>query len=394
MANRVEVGVLTANSRAYTGGGSQYMVQTPAGALYCFAIEAANDVYYRKSTDGGITWGVPVAVFAGTAVQLAVWYDEWSGVAGGKIRMAYAESGGSDVLYRDLDVDTDTLGTQTTIFAGASVAGTQCALSIVTTRGGNLICVYNIDAGAEDGAAESNDGGATWTGTIADPTEAAVDMWILAPGWNADTQDAMLFFWDVSADEISVKRYDDSANTWTETSISAGMVENAQSSAYPHFAVAVDYANNRNVIIAWNGVDAANADLKCWAVDDTTITAKTDVVTNVTDDCGLAAIAVDAHTGYWYAFWCGKADGSETWPTSINVYYAVSTDAGTSWSSPAKLSETALETRMLFTSAQSYGFPFVKRQTAGYGLNVGDNGGVQSIFAPLRGPRAQHQLVG
>ena len=382
--------MLQALTYAYIGGGSNYLVQTPAGVLYVFSIEQASDVFYRKSVDNGITWGAPVSVFTGSATQLAVWYDEWSGVSGGKIRMAYAESGNNDVLYRDLDVDTDTLGTQTTIAALTSTAGNTNALSIVTARGGNLVCVYDIDGGTEDGAKESADGGATWAAAIADPTEGAADMWLLAPGWNADTQDVMLIFWDVSADELSVKRYDDSGDAWAEASFSTGMAEGTQATAFPHFAVAVDTANSRNVVIAWNGADVANADLKCWTVDDTTITACADVVSNVTDDCGMCALAIDSVTGYWYAYWCGKTDGSETFVTSLNVYYSVSTDAGTSWSAAARLSETALETRALFTSPRSYGVPFVKRQ-AGYGLNASSNG-VATVFAPLRGPSVRSQV--
>ena len=373
----------------YGGGGSNYLVQTPAGVLYAFAIDGASDVYFRKSTDGGITWGDATVVFAGTATQLAVWYDEWSGVSGGKIRLAYAESVTDDVLYRDLDVDTDTLGTQTTIYAGTDTAGNANALSIVTARGGNLVCVYDIDGGAEDGAAKSTDGGATW-GAIADPTEGAADMWLLAPGWNADSQDVQLIFWDVSADEISVKRYDDSGDAWAETSISTGMVEQTQGTAYPHFAVAVDTTNSQNVVIAWNGIDTANADLKCWTVTDSAVTAKTDVVTNVTDDCGLAALSVDVVSGRWTAFWAGNTDGSETWVTSVSVYSSTSTDGGTTWSSPLQVVYTPMETRTLFTANRGYGGQIVSRVVA-LGDQASTAGGL-CVSVPLRGLSASFQL--
>lgn len=372
---------------AFEAGATNYVVQTSSGALYLFYIDNAIDVYYRKSTDSGITWGLPVQVFGGSATQLAVWYDRWSGINADLIHIAYTESVTDDVLYKNLDASSDTLGSQTTIFAGASTAGSTNALSITRARGGNLVCVFDIDGGTEDGAAKSTDVGATWGAAIADPTEGAADMWILAPGWNADAQDVMLYFWDISADEISVKRYDDSGNTWTETSISAGMVESAQSNGFPHFAVAIDLTNSLNVLIAWNGVDTANQDLKCWTVTDAAITAKTDVVTNATDDCGLAAIAINSFTGAWIAFYAGKADGSETWSTLLNIYYRVSTDSGTTWGSETKLTNTLQRRRVVFTSPWSYGFPFVSNS-----VGAGNPSNCIEISVPVRGPAAYAQI--
>lgn len=391
MATRVEIPVLSGNV-ATTEGGSQYLVHAATGAVYFIGVESANDVVYRKSTDNGLTWGPVVSVFTGSTTQLSVWYDEWSGVSGGKIRMAYTESAGADTLYRDLDVDTDTLGTQTTIFAGASTQLTLGALSICTARSGYVYCLVCIDRGAESEFVLSTDGGATWDATRASAgsfESANLDEWILCPSWSADTNDIMCVFWDASADEVSRKVYDHSGDAWAESSFSTGMVDDA-SSAFPSFAVAVDTTNSRNVLIAWNGVDTANQDLKCWYFTDSAITACTDVVTNATDDCGLAALAVDAYSGAWYAFWCGKTDGSETWNTSVNVYYARSADSGSTWSSPAQLSATALQTPALFAAPRAYGFPFVKRQVV-----IGVSGGqVQSIFAPLRGPTITAQVFG
>jgi hypothetical protein len=252
------------------------------------------------------------------------------------IYCAYVDSGIDDILFRTINTEAaDALGTQRTVFAGTdTLAG--CALSITRARGGNLVVAGAIDAGTEDGAWESADGGVTWASPIADPSEAAIsDQYLLLPGWNADNQDVMLIFWDSSADELSVKRYDNSANTWTETLIAAGMVDTI--STWPHFAAAVDIANSRNILIAWSAVDLLNADLRCWLIDDTTITEVTNVVLNSTDDQGMAALALDTLTGDLYAFYGGKSDGSETHFTALNIYYKVSKDAGTTWGPETKL---------------------------------------------------------
>lgn len=330
-----------------SGGGTLYLVESNTGNLYSFYVDSGSDLVYRKSTDNGISWSDPITVFAGTIIAMAVWYDRWSGISGDLVHIAYSESATDDILYRSLDVSSDTLGTQTTVFAGTGTAAGG-ALSITRARGGNLVVAGSIDAGSEDGAWKSTDVGATWGATIADPSEAATqDQYLLLPGWNADTQDVQLIFWDASANELSVKRYDDSANSWTETSIATGMTDTPASSQFPHLAAVVDLTNSQNILIAWNAVDTANADLQCWTLNDTTITAKTDVVTNSTDDQGLAGLTLDTSTGNLYAVYGGKSDGTETFPTAINFYYKLSTNGGTTWGSETKLTNQAWNSKWL-----------------------------------------------
>jgi hypothetical protein len=168
--------------------------------------------------------------------------------------------------------------------------------------------------------------------------EATSDYYYLAPGYAADTQDILCIFWDRSASEISRKIYDDSANTWAETSIAASMTALASSTAASNFSIAVDDANNKILLAAWSATDTANADLRFWAIDETTISEKTNVVLNSTDDQGMCAVALATDTTTIYVFYGGKSDGSETFPTAINFYYKTSTDGGTNWGSETRLS--------------------------------------------------------
>jgi len=348
--------VITAN---WIGGGVNNLIETPTGVLYCVYVDSGSDVAFRKSTDGGLTWSNPTIVYAGTVTVLSIWYDRWSNIAAGKIHCAYADSSVDDIFYRSIDTEAaDALGVQATVFLGLSTAAGG-ALSIVEARGGNLIIAGSLDAGAEDGAWKSTDAGATWAAAIADPSEAATqDQYLLLPGWNADTQDVQLIFWDASANELSVKRYDDSANTWAETLIATGMADQAAATAFPHFAAAVDLSNSRNLLIAWSAVDTLNADLRCWKIDDTTITEVTNVVLNSTDDQGLAALALDTLTNDLYAFYAGKSDGSETFLTNVSLCYKVSKDFGTTWGPETVLTVKAannnikmLDCAMRFSSA-------------------------------------------
>lgn len=392
MPTHIAVPVLSGFGNNASGAGTNYLIETPAGGYYCVGIENGVDVYWTKSTDRGLTWTNPVLVFTGTATQLSVWYDEWSGVSGGKIRIAYTDAGIDDVLYRDLDVDTDTLGTETTIFAGASTAANG-ALSIVTARSGYIYCLLCIDAGAESEFALSTDGGATWdltrsaTGAF---ESASGDQWALLPGWAADSNDIMCIFWDASANELSRKLYDHSADTWSETSIAASMVELSPATAFPNFAVAVDTTNSRNLLVAWDGTDTANQDLKAWHITESTITALTDVVSNATDDCGLCAIGINTVTQDWTVFYAGKSDGSETWNTSLNIYYKVSTDDGTTWGAETKLTTEARDTNFLACVPRAYGPPIAITQR-GYGSGVASSP-IITALVPLRGPSARSQV--
>lgn len=344
----------------WSGAGTNYIIQTPSGVLYMVFIDSLNDVSFRKSVDNGLTWTASTVIFAGTATNLAVWYDRWSNISAGLIHVAYTESGGSDTLYRTVNAESsDALSTQTTIFAGTSrLAGGH--LSITRAVGGNVYCKTVIDAGSEGGffrLPNANVPNGAWDAArTVDEAIATLDQMLLLPDFDAaDTQDIMALFQDASVTELSRKLYDDSANSWSETSISAAITELSTATAFRNFDAAPDIANTRHVVVAWNATDAANQDLLCWTVDSGAITAKTDVVTNATDDCGLAAVMIDLQTGYWWVFYGGPSTGSSTWNTAMHIYYKVSTDSGTTWGPETLLDIGATFTlRMLYTTNRLY----------------------------------------
>jgi Neuraminidase (sialidase) len=161
------------------------------------------------------------------------------------------------------------------------------------------------------------------------------------PGFAADNQDAILLFWDASANEVSRQLYDDSANSWAETSIAGSMTELGIATAGPNMSAFPDLSNNRVVMCAWENTDTATAKLRCWTVTESAITEKTNIVASSGDDQGLCVIGLDTTTGYWHAFYCGKSDGSETWNTATRIYHKVSTDAGATWGAEELVSGTA-----------------------------------------------------
>lgn len=332
----------TAGLLQFSGGGTTYLVQTPTGVLYLVYVDTGSDVAFKKSSDGGLTWSASTVVFTGTVVGLSIWYDRWSNISAGLIHCAYTESGGSDTLYRTINTESsDALSTQTTIFAGTSSAAGG-SVSICRARGGNVYCRTCIDAGAEGGfyrLPNANVPNGAWDAArTVNEALATQDKMILLPGFAADNQDMIGIFWDNSANEISRQLYDDSANSWSESSIATSMTGQNAATAWPHFDAAVDLTNSRIILVAWSAIDGANADLRCWTVTESAITeTAANVVLNGTDDQGLCAITLNTTTGYWHVFYAGKSDGSETYSSALNFYTKVSTDGGATWGPETKL---------------------------------------------------------
>lgn len=323
----------------FNGGSTNYMISASNGYLYNLFIDAASDIAFRKSNDHGISWSFPVNISGGiTATQLSVWYDGWSGIPDGLIHVAYVESVLDDVTYRRIDtLNNDAISSAAIAFAGASTAA-GATLSICRARGGNLYITFNIDNGLEDGFVTSSiNTGSTWF-TGADPTEATTDIYMMMPGWNSDANDVQLFYWDTSTNEISVKRYDASLNTWAETNITGAMAELALTTAWPNYSAVPNFSGSNNILAAWSATDTAGAKLSCWAVDDTSVTKLTDIVSTSTGDQGLVALSIDSGSNIWYAYYVGKTDGSEVWASRVNVYYKTSSNFGASWGPETKFS--------------------------------------------------------
>lgn len=360
---------------------SKYLVETPDGVLYLIYIDVNAKVSFIKSMDSGRSWSSPTTIFAGSTTALSIWYDRWSGISAGLIHCAYTDSVTDDTFYRSINTESsDALGTQTTIFAGASTT-LNGHTSITRARGGNLYCKTVIDGGAEGGFFRSTDVGATWQSRTVDEPIAAYDRMILLPGFAADNQDIIAFFWDASADEISRKLYDDSDNSWTESSIATSMVESTFTGRMT-FSATVDLANSQLILVAWSGENTVNAKLRCWTVTESAITEVTNVVSNSGGNQTLCAVGIDLTTGHWIVGYAGKSDGSENF-SSAKIYYKISTDQGTTWGA-----ETAFADILCDPSGAFFGIPRIYK--AARFCIVSSNSVL--LLTKLSSPRASFQL--
>lgn len=323
---------------------------------YVFFVDSNSDFSYLKTTDGGQTWSGLNVVRAGSVLGADVWFDKWTPTGTGTIiHTWYIDA--NTVFYRSLDTSGDTLGTETTVFAGASaVSGRGVFVSGAKAVGGNLLCAFDIDAGAEHGTYRSTDSGANW-GSRTDFVEATVDQLLMFPGNAADPQDMWALYQDASTDELTLKVHDDSANTNSESTAITLVEQVTDGTGQYAFSAAVRHSDGLLVSAFWNAFDSATGDFKCVVWNGTSApTTKTDIVTD-TDDGYYPAVYIDQGTDNIYVAYRGLRDGTEVLGSTTKVYYVKSTDGGTTWSS----GNTAMQ--------------------------AGATDAGRQVFAPLSGPR-------
>ena len=317
------------------------MVSATTG--YVFFIDADADFYYCKTTDGGATWGSPVSVFTGTAFIFGCWYDRWTpgDTTGNLIYTWYGETGTDDIKFRTLDTSSDTLGTEQTVFNGAtlSAASNKNFVSGAKMRGGNLYVAFNGDDITESGLYRSTDGGSSWTSRT-NPMEADLDVAFVFPGNEADNQDCWIIYLDASTDELTLKVHDDSGNSNSESSpITHADLGNDLTGHYG-FSGAIRHSDGHLILAHFTEYDTLTADLEVYDINGTgSITQKTNVVTNA-DDCYYPSVFVAANNHIYVAY-LGKDDGTESLGSSLGLYYKVSTDGGATWGSEVAYSQTS-----------------------------------------------------
>ena len=336
------------------------LVWTDKDTGYIFFNDHFRDLHYRKTTDAGASWGTEVSIRTGTVNSIAVWYDKWTkDDTGDVIHIAFVETITDDILYRSLDTSDDSLSGLVTVFDGASATDGSTVdavpmISIVKARGGNIYVGGWIDgaiSGGENGFWRSTASPATSFSARVDTgfiEGDAIDRIMFLAGSEADSNDIWSLYQDESANEITLKVYDNSGNSWSESSAIDTVVESPF-----HFSFdAMDRHSDSHAILAlWNEDSSATGDLTIWEINDsTTFTSLTDVVT---DDSayGIAGLLINQQNDDLYVAYASSTD-----PTPI--VYQLSQDGGGTWDG---------ETAMSVTSGDH-------RAVTG-GTSVGDEGG-------------------
>ncbi len=273
------------------------------------------------------------AVASNTAYAFSCWFDKWTpGDAGTKIHISWMDvSGGTSaaiVKYRALDTSNDTFGSQITVASGLSISVAASSVSGITKARGGYLYILRRNDGSNT-FYRSITSGATWSGRIAPTVTNPTAQPCLTPGNEADNQD----IYGVWAEGASLKLqfYDDSANTWTTTTI----VALGETLSADIWAASTRKSDNHTIVVA-RVVNGANKDLKIYDVSaGTTFTTLTDVYTNEANHGNSGVGILITPTGTIYVDYAGIVG------TTTAVAYKKSTDGGVTWSSVTRLDTAA-----------------------------------------------------
>jgi len=317
-------------------GEGRHLVFTNNHIGYVIEKNSAGKLVFDKTINGGLNWSSglsSVAITDQTDVEnYAVWYDGWTpGNAGSLIHIAFLENGGDTVYYDSIDTaNSDTQKGEVAVYSDSATTRTSITDSLSITRATDGDLYIALASGAASSTAVvrySTDVGTNWNTTAAEGVDDATQDYIML--MPLATADVLLFRWDVSANAIQTKEYEDGANAWDAgwTDISATATEdtsltwNETWSATIHpstYAIAFAYVERA-------GEAAATVDIKTYSYNGAAWTAKTDVETDVETILGTA-IALDANTGDVYVTYTTGTT------TASSPYYKVSSDGMATWS--------------------------------------------------------------
>lgn len=321
-----------------------YWLDADIGALV--VIDGAGELLVYRTTDGGANWS-PTTICSRATYQVAAFFDqEVPGDTGTLLHLFYnaPDTTLGRGCYRTFDLSDASLGTERNVTGDAGAAGgSNHKIAGCKTRNGNLILAAFFQTAASPLATyKSTDSGASWS-AIADGFEnGANDGAYLFPANTGDGADAAMIYYDDSAAQLSVKMYDDSANTWTETTILSSVDPGSLDATYDlcHIDAALRHSNGIIYGAIWNLVDNATADLLTFTVNPNsiaspTVAATTNVLTD-TAESGGAAVAIDQVTGDVYvAYLIGG-----TFQSLVHIAFKKSTDGMSTWGSQQAYSET------------------------------------------------------
>ena len=323
---------------------------------YIFENNSTGAIVFRKTVNGGINWSNAVVITAQTDCEnFAIWYDGWTpGNTGGLIHVAFLENGGDTIYYENVNTaSSDTQKGEVAVYSDTATTRTSItdSLSIIEATDGDLyIAISSGAANAVSVVMNSDDTGTNWA-AVADEglDDATQDYVMLMPLTNADI---FVLRWDVSADDIQSKEYEDGTDAWDAgwTNIDTSAVENSAVTWNETWAATISPISN-TIYLAYvdnAGTASATPDIRTAIYDGSSWTAKTNVVTDTNTILGVS-IALDANTDDVYVVY------NRGTTTVSSPYFKISSDNMATWSTTERgpLANIASNLRAIHTNMVS-----------------------------------------
>lgn len=335
-------------------GGPYYSSATDAALIFVAVAPNYQDLSARVTDDAGATWGSQIIAAAGTAVGVNTWFEPATpGLTNDLVHCSWIDitgtSGGTILYYANFDISAATWSTPVAIISTLTNSPTNRnhRSSITVSRDGNIYIGYVISTGTPSSAFyRSTNGGTSFDAARASPFESnALDMVYLFPANTADDADVAAVFFDRNVTTYTIKMYDDSANSWTE---SAGWsITGFDSNAQPGDHGSVRHSDGKIIFAsheqANNAVDDLHVkEISVTSISSPTVSSLTDIYTN-TVGVQQAAVTINQQNDDIYVAYLRG-----TWQSAMQAYYDVSTDDGVTWAGEAAYGQdTAGDLRLI-----------------------------------------------
>lgn len=303
-----------------------------------------------STTDGGATWNT-YQIRSSSIRNLSAWFDQDTpGDTGTLIHFVYTDTSGADAFrYFNVDVDGGAISEEV-IRNPTAVSASYVALT--KTVSGNLIATYISSTDSSSGTFRSSTSTESWV-SIADVWDAGnSEHLILFPAATADDDDAVGILWNFDIDEIELRMYDESANTWTTTGIEGNMIEDA---GHINMDASVRHSDSHILLTAHSNDDTAGDDLLTWdltvdSIASPATTSKANIFTDQNQSAQAAMIINQQNDDIYVAYLKGGA-----WTGTVDVVYHKSDDGMATWGSELTYSEAAQDDNRRVSGTRTIG---------------------------------------
>ncbi len=327
--------IVVENVSGFTSGNESlwgpYWSDISTGVI--IAQQDATTLIMSRTTDKGATWTESDFLTSVDCRGCAAFYDKELDDTGTLVYFVTTDDDNNDLVFRTIDVADGSFGTQKTIDASFTVEASDNRIFIVKCEGGNLLMgAVNTDPGV---CYRSTDGGANWTSRTTPWVDEADDHVIGFPV-DVDDGDACVIFWDSSASAISIKMYDDSENTWTETAIVSDFNDD---SAHINMDGIRRISDKHVLFGAHSDDDTTGDDFQTWdltvdSIASPTVTAKTNIFTNQGESAQAAMVINQQNDDLYMVIMEGG-----TWISEVDVVRYKSDDGMGTWDGGTTLQE-------------------------------------------------------
>ena len=304
---------------------------------YLFYTDGTGIVGYSKTTNGGLNWSAAVVLTAQTDCEnFGVWYDGWTpgNTDGGLIHVAFLENGTDDIYYEYVDTKNADVQKGEVLAVDRTVTSTHTALtdsvSITRATNGDLYIAASSSVASSTAVVRKSTNlslGTVWSDVAAEGLDdATLDPIMLMPLAN---DDVMLLRWDISADDVQSKEFEDVGNTWDAnwTDVDTNAVDDTTATWTETWSATIN-PDTYDIYLAYvdnAGTASATPDIRTATYNGSSWTAKTNVLTDTNTILGTA-IALDTLTDTVYVAYLRGTT------TVSAAYYKMSTDSMATWS--------------------------------------------------------------